>query len=397
MYDVIVVGAGPAGSLCAYKLAKSKSKLNVLIVEKAQFPRVKLCGGGVSYKAAQMLNEVIDFNSIPSTALVGSYLSYKNEHLTYVGQDITSYSLNRKDFDHAILKAAENAGCEVLLSTEITEVQESKNHVTVTTKDGKTFQAGFLVLAEGIHGRLHQSLGYSGRREITMALEIDVEPSYVPEGLKKNTLFDFGAIPSGYAWIFPKNGFFNIGAFWYRSPNIDSVQQRSLEYFIRQFDWAADGKIGKLRGHPLPYTIDYSMYNTARTLLIGDTAGTVEDFYGEGFYYGFSSSLLAVDVLNNAITENSSLDFYTYRLKSEILLQVKFSKITAHTFYTHQRFGYYKMVRNKIMNYIYANLIHGKISQRQAFFYTMLLLPVSFFSGKLKDSDFKDVGLLNNK
>lgn len=393
MHDVIVVGAGPAGSLCAYRLAKEG--FSVLIAEKAQFPRLKLCGGGVSFKAAEMLSDVIDFNSFPSTALVGSYLSYKNEHLTYIGQDVTSYSANRTEFDNALLNAARDAGCEVLMPSEIVDVQETKSNISITTKDGKVFKAGFLVLAEGINGRLHEKLGYAGRHDITMALEIDVEPSYFPEGLKKNTLFDFGAIPSGYAWIFPKNGFYNMGAFWYHSPGIDRVQQRSLEIFIRQFDWAENGKIGKLRGYPLPYHIDYPMYNTSRTLLIGDTAGAVEDFYGEGFYYGFLSAHLAREVIKKAITENTSLDSYTQRLKSEVLIQVKFSRLTAHYFYTHQRFGYYQMVRNKMMNDIYANLIHGIISQRKAFFYSALLLPLSFFTRKLKDSKYEDVGLLN--
>jgi len=395
VYDVIVVGAGPSGSLCAYTLAKSG--LSVLIVEKAQFPREKLCGGGVSYKAAQMLHGVIDLSNFPSTSVVGSYLSFKNEHLTYVGQDTPSYSANRTDFDNAILMAAKKAGCEVLMQTEAVAVRESNTEIAVTTKDGKKLKAAFLVLAEGIRGRLHEKLGYAGRFDVTMALKIDVEPSYFPDGLRKNTLFDFGAIPNGYAWIFPKNGFYNAGAFWYRSPSIDKVQQRSLELFIKQFDWSAQGKIGRLQGYAIPYNIDFPMYNTSRTLLVGDAAGAVEDFYGEGFFYGFQTSLLAADVISKSISNNASLDLYTARLKSDVLIQVKFSRITAHYFYTHQRFGYYQMVRNKLMNSLYANLIHGLISQRQAFFYTLLLLPVSFVTGKVGDSDFKEVGLLDNR
>ena len=368
----------------------------MLIAEKVRFPREKLCGGGVSHKAAEMLSGIIDFKSFPSTALTGSYLSYKNEHLTYVAEHTINYSVNRTDFDNAILNAARNAGCEVLMPEGIVDVRETKNKVTVTTKDGKDLGAGFLVLAEGINGRLHRKLGYSGRWEITMALKIDVEPGYFPEGLKKNTLFDFGSIPSGYAWIFPKNGFYNIGAFWYRSPGIDKIQQEALENFIRRFDWASGAKMGNLRGYPIPYYINFPMYNTTRTLLIGDIAGAVEDFYGEGFYYGFRSSILAADALKKVITNNASLDNYSKRFKSEILIQIKFSRINARYFYTHQRFGYYKMARNKVLNYIYANLINGIISPRKAFFYTTILLPISFTANKLHDADFKDVGLLGH-
>ncbi|CAB1058516.1 hypothetical protein D1BOALGB6SA_3272 [Olavius sp. associated proteobacterium Delta 1] len=72
------------------------------------------------------------------------------------------------------------------------------------------------------------------------------------------------------------------------------------------------------------------MYNTKRTLLIGDAAGAVENFYGEGLYYGLSSSKLAAEILIDTINNNSSFDKYTKLLKSEILIQTKFSRINSN-------------------------------------------------------------------
>lgn len=392
MYDIVVVGAGPSGSFCAYLLAKNG--FHVALIEKKPFPRKKLCGGGVSYKAVKIIDNVIDITKLKGKALSGSYLSYKNEHLTHVGQNITSYSIEREEFDNELLNAAKDAGADIIIPHAVVKLEESKHEVLVNLDDGREIKSNFLVLAEGMNGKLFESIGYSGKREITMGLEIDVTPKEYPQNFNKNTLFDFGAIPKGYAWIFPKDGYLNVGAYYYRSRNIDRLQERALECFINQFSWSNDAEIGQIHGHALPYSIDYSSYNTNRTLLVGDATGTVENFYGEGLYYGFQSSRLAAEEISNSIHNNMSLNNYTKRLKSEILVQVKFSRITAHLFYQRQKFGYYKMVRNKLMNYYYAELIHGKISQRKCYFYTIASLPLSIFAGKLVDHDFTEVGLL---
>ena len=127
--------------------------------------------------------------------------------------------------------------------------------------------------------------------------------------------------------------------------------------------------------------------------MIGDAAGAVENFYGEGLYYGLSSSKLAAEILIDTINNNSSFDKYTKLLKSEILIQTKFSRINSNLFYNNQRFGYHKMVRNKLINYFYAELINGRITQRQCYFYTLGILPISMFAPKLKDKPFEEIGL----
>jgi len=395
MYDVIIIGAGPAGSFCGYHLARAG--MHVLIAEKSLFPRNKLCGGGISVKAAQLLNGVINFENLPGSPIRGSYLSYQNLHLTYTGHESPSYSVNRTEFDHAILQAAQRAGCVVAMPADVVRVQERSNFLVVRTRTGNIFQCRFVVFAEGINGRLHQQVGYRGRREITMALEVDIAPEYVPDGLCQSTLFDFGTIPGGYAWIFPKNGFFNVGAYWHRSPGIETSQLEAFETFIGRFDWARSGeRLSRVKGYPIPYRINYPFYHTSRTLLIGDTVGAVENFYGEGIYYGFLTGLYAANALRRAIKYRIPLREYTRDIRSKIQSQLRYSRLTATGFYAAQRFGYEKMVRNKLMNSIYANLIHGSISQRRAFFTTLALFPISPFTGDLRDSELAEVGLIGS-
>ena len=282
------------------------------------------------------------------------------------------------------------------MPSEVVSVDEYPDKVKVGIKNGESLETGFLVFAEGINGQIHKQIGYYGHKLITMALEVDIYPRQFPESFNNNTLFDFGAIPGGYGWVFPKKNYLNVGAYFYNSPKITGSQINSLENFLNQFEWAQDAKIEKIRGHPVPYKIKYKMYNTQRSLLAGDISGTVDNFYGEGLFYGLLSGLLASDSLVNKIRKNISLDGYTYALKSKILNQIKYSRITSGIFYNNQKFGYYRMVRNKLINHFFAALVHGKISQKKCFYYTALSLPFSFFSKSLKEVDFGEVGMKQN-
>lgn len=391
MYDVIIAGAGPAGSMCAYLLAKD---FNVVLIEKSNFPRKKLCGGGISDKAVRFLDGIVDLKKLNGKSISGSYLCFKNQHLTYVSQDITSYSIDRSEFDNELLSAAKNAGAEIIMPCKAEKIEENNRTVKVTLTDGKELTGKFLVIAEGVNGKLFESAGYSGTREMTMALEADLVPKYYPENFNNNALFDFGAIPEGYAWIFPKKDYLNTGAYYYKSKSIGRSQISALESFIRQFSWSESVEIINIKGHAIPRTIDYTAYNTNRTLLVGDSAGTAENIFGEGISYGLKSSQLAAEEINNAIRNNGSLDNYSKRLKSEILVQVKYSKKTAEFFYTRQKFGYYNLVQNKLMNRYFAELIHGNISQRKCFYLTMASLPISVFAKKLQKRDFEEIGLI---
>ncbi len=391
MIDILIIGAGPSGSLCGYLLAKAG--FAVTIVEKRAFPRRKLCGGGISYKACQALDGIIDLGLLKGKALAGSYLCYRAEHLTYVGQKETSYSIDRAEFDAALLRAAQSSGADLVMPAEVVDIDESASEVTVTLRDGKFLNAAFVVLAEGANGRLHEKLGYAGKRDWTMALEVDLTPPRPVQSFETNTLFDFGSIPRGYGWIFPKAGYLNVGAYFYRSKKIDRDQEKSLERFVRQFSWSDSANIGPVKGYPVPYLVDLQRFNSARTLLVGDSAGAVENFFGEGIYYGLASSRLAAEVITDTIHRHASLDRYTALLKSQILTQLKFSRITARLFYERQRFGYYTMLRSRLLNRFYAGLINGKITQKQCYFYTLLSLPFSPFTGRLPERDPHEIGL----
>lgn len=388
MYQVLCIGAGPSGSLSAYLLAKAGIK--VAIIDKEVFPRTKLCGGGLSNKAYKMLEGIIDLSEVKGRSISGSYLCYKTEHLCHVSQNVETYSIQRNAFDNALLNCARDAGSDVFSPQRVIKINETSSKVSVTLKSGDRVDSEFVILAEGITGRLHKQIGYSGKREWTMALEVDVFPNKFPRMFNNNILLDFGFFSKGYGWIFPKDDRMNMGSYYFNSPRIGRAQITALEAFVRAFRWANEGKIGKIKAYPLPYRIDYGTYNSNRTILVGDASGAVENFFGEGLYYGFLTSKLAAAILIECFN-NGSIDSYSKRFKAEILPQIKVSRVTAKLFYNHQHFGYFNMVRNTLMNIFYAKLIHGEMTHREVLYCTMLALPLRFFLPNLRRRTFDEI------
>lgn len=392
MYDVIVVGAGPAGSFAAYQLAKVGA--DVALAEKEQFPREKVCGGGLPEKTCRLLDGIVDPERLPGTRVSGAYLSYRNEHLIYVPASATCYSVERSAFDLALLQTAERQGCRVYMPALAKAVVEKEDRVTVGLESGDELDGRYLVFAEGVSGRLHRQVGYSGERRTTTALQVDIVPAQLPETLRSNTLFDFGSISHGYAWIFPKAGRLNVGVYFPRAPHIGNREKAQLHDFLRLFDWAGSVEFGEIRACPLPSRFHYHTYNTRRTLLVGDAAGTADNFYGEGLYYGLRSSGLAAEAIAKALDSGTSLNGYTRLLRSQILREIDYSRLLARFFYRHERFGYYRIARSPILNSAYAQLIHGGMTHGKCCFRSIAMAPVVFLTSGYPTSNFAEVGFL---
>ena len=196
MYQVICIGAGPSGMLCAYLLAKAG--VNVSLIEKRAFVGKKLCGSGLSSKTCRLIEGIVDLRKLRGCCISGSYLCFKNEHLCYVSPNRESYSVLKNDFDNALLTAAKEQGCDIYMPAEVKEIKERKSKVIVKLRDNRQLESDFLILAEGITGRLYKQIGYYGNREWTMALEVDVFLDKIPNMFSNSTLFDFERNPQHF-------------------------------------------------------------------------------------------------------------------------------------------------------------------------------------------------------
>lgn len=373
MYDLIVVGAGPAGSFLSYLMARDGYR--VLLIDKEEFPREKVCGGGISNKTVELLD--FDIDAAVERRIVGAYLTYRNKHT--VVKDIEGRSgvtVTRAAFDSLLLDKAKERGAIVLTKCRFEQVDCDSGQVDVKTSRGQ-FRARYLVGADGVFSAVRNQVFGSGLVSYAPAVEALVRvPQDAIELFENRTLLDFAGMPRGYGWIFPKRDHLNVGVF-----SIFGARQirQSLAAFMARYGCLQDPVSIEYRGSAIPTRSRLRRYERGRVALIGDAAGFAESFYGEGIYFALKSAALAHRGLRVALDDPGS-STYSELVRQEMLPDMNYSRLNALLFFPVQRFGFYRMVRNQHVNHYFAELIAGHVGYKECFYKTLLTLPYWLFS-----------------
>jgi flavin-dependent dehydrogenase len=206
--EVIIIGGGPAGSTAAFSL--SSAGVSVLLLEKAIFPRYKVCGAGLTHK---ILTEIpFDITPVIESTITSIRFSCRfREEFTRIAKNPIMYCTTREKLDQFMLNKALLAGTRVLFGEKVINVRMENDRVGVWTENRK-YLARIVIGAEGATGIIARSAG----------LRMDILPGLAWEGeifpgesfLTKyaDTVFlDWGTFPGGYGWIFPKKDHVSIG------------------------------------------------------------------------------------------------------------------------------------------------------------------------------------------
>ena len=202
-YDLIVVGSGPAGSTAA--IMASRLGLKVLILDKAQHPRIKPCGGGLTPKSMNLLKWLrIDIDDLVLNECRDVYITnYAGTFMLRSSTPLISVT-RREEFDKRLFDEA-SKGAEYE-NKEVVRVINHKNHVETITRSGETFMSNMVIAADGAPSRVAASLGLINDKSAAAVMTIAKGPSDLP------CLLDFTAIRYGYAWIFPQSdGHYDVG------------------------------------------------------------------------------------------------------------------------------------------------------------------------------------------
>jgi geranylgeranyl reductase family protein len=313
-YDVIVVGAGPAGSTAAKNLAEKGIK--VLLLDKATFPRDKPCGGGLPTRVQKRFPYIEPFlNSVSyGTTMFSSSLRYKCD---LIREKPFLEMVLRTDFDHGLLSLAQKAGATFLGGKSVVDVVVQKDKVSVMLEDGQTMETQMVIGSDGMHSVVAEKTNLSKKLEV-LCISLMQEQPMTPKQLttfftKKRMIYLFIKAHgiAGYAWVFPKKNSVNIGIGEFQSavskerPKIPLKE--TYEKFIATLQekklLPADFPIENLKGATLPI---FPLENTCgdRVLLCGDAAGFINPITGEGIYYAMVSGQIAADVIAEGLSSH---------------------------------------------------------------------------------------------
>jgi geranylgeranyl reductase family protein len=300
-FDVAVIGAGPAGSTAAYRLARAHAR--VLLVDKARFPRDKPCGGGLTMRAIRQLPFSVEPVVEERITRVRCRLRY-GPQLEHESKRELCVMTQRRRLDAYLAQQAAEAGVEFRAGARATV--ESNTRLSI---DGERVEVEAIIGADGTNGVTARTLDLAGGIVNGVALEGNLPYERLPADSWRGLLvLELGVVPGGYGWIFPKGDHVNVGVGGWgaEGPRL----RRHLALLCEQYGVDA-AELTSVRGHRLPMRRPQTRLARGRALLVGDAAGLVDPVSGDGMYEAFVSSRLAADhVLDLLAGRTTSLEAY---------------------------------------------------------------------------------------
>jgi geranylgeranyl reductase family protein len=321
--DVIVVGAGPAGSATACYLARAG--IDVLVLEKATFPREKVCGDGMTPRAVKALVGM----GVP----IGEQDGWvRNKGLRIIGggvrlelpwPELSSYPgyglvRSRLDFDETLARTAQKAGARLLEGVTVTgPVLDDDGRLTgvrtrSTDDTERQYGARVVVAADGNSSRLSLAMGLGKRDDRPLGVAVRTyytSPRHDDDYLESwLDLWDGDRLLPGYGWIFGMgDGTSNVGLGMLNTSasfkNVDyrDLLRRWLAGMPAEWGYTEENRTEPVRGAALPMGFNRTPHYTRGLLLAGDAGGMVNPFNGEGIAYAIESGELAAQVIAEAL------------------------------------------------------------------------------------------------
>lgn len=355
-YDLIVCGAGPAGTVAAATAAQRG--LKVALLEKYSLPRHKPCGGGTPVAIHQVLQDLVpdavvecNVRYMRHTWQFGDpYLGAMN--LPDSDDHYSLWMVQRTLFDRALALRAVQAGVELRDGLAVRSLELESSRVTVRAKamkaNGDSGQGGEFVAtacqvigADGANGIVAKVAKLRQNPAIALGMEIELPHAWDANHpiLKPDTIHvEYGAIPRGYAWIFPKANHLNIGAGVFHSRYRDARQdpkargeiQRTIFEYMDHLQIPYQREALKFYAHPLPIWNGPEPLHTTdgRLLLAGDAAGLINPVFGDGILHAVRSGVIA----GNCVAEGK-VHQYSDRIHAEFATNFDAARQLAFMFY----------------------------------------------------------------
>ena len=289
-WDAVVVGAGPAGCAAAYDLAQAGKQ--VLLLDKALFPRPKLCAGGLTIKSLKRLRYSVApvVQEISATMGIGRGYGPRVQFQTHAP---VCALVVRAEFDQFCFEKTCAAGVH-FEQASVVATQELDGEVVLTLADGRAVHTRYLIGADGAHSQIRRLI-HADKTHMAVGLEAMVPRSSCSRSAVFR--FDFGVVEQGYAWSFPKRDHFNVGLYT-RDPQRFPLKKDMLNEYVR-FTLGSETLVD-LRGFPISTGAEFCVPRLQRSFLVGDAGGYAEQLLGEGIHNALWSGQNAAAALLKA-------------------------------------------------------------------------------------------------
>ncbi len=290
-----VVGAGPAGSSAARAAALAGAR--VLVLDRAQFPRYKTCGGGL---IGPTLAALPDGFEVPVRTEVhrASFTLRDGRYADRRSDRRLLRLVDRATFDHALLRAACDAGAQARLGVGVSGLEQDADGVTLRTADGPV-RSRWVVGADGSAGRVARHVGVE-LDTVDLGLEVELESGPQRNRWEGRVHLDWGADPGTYAWVFPKGDTLTVGVIQRRG-HADATRAYLASFIAAQ--GLSDLPVMQSSGHLTRCRTPTSPLARGRVLVAGDAAGLLEPWTREGISYAVRSGRLAGEAVGAASTD----------------------------------------------------------------------------------------------
>jgi menaquinone-9 beta-reductase len=317
--DVIIVGAGPAGSAAAYYLASAG--LDVLMLEKSRFPREKVCGDGLTPRAVKALIAM----GVPTPASEG-WLCNKGLRIIGGGGRIEldwpelsgypGYGLvrARRDFDEILARHAQKAGARLIEGVTVTGplLDDRTGRITGVTSGDAGYRGRLVIAADGNSSRLSVAMGLRRRDDRPLGVAVRsyfTSPRHDDDYLEAwLDLWDGNQLLPGYGWIFGMgDGTSNVGvgllntSASFKHIDYRGLLRRWLDTMPAEWGLSEQHRTEPVRGAALPMGFNRTPHYTRGLLLAGDSGGMVNPCNGEGIAYALEAGEMAARVVTQAL------------------------------------------------------------------------------------------------
>ena len=330
-WDVAVIGAGPGGLAAAHAAASAGAR--TIVLERAEHPRYKTCGGGLIGTSLAVAKSRI---TVPARDTVAAITFTDNGRRAFTrrspGRPVLTM-VRRDDFDFAWYRAAVAAGAEVRQRAQVRDLDQDAEAASVTLADGAVITARCVIGADGSAAISSRHVGVTFDQQ-DLGLEVEVAATEADRAAYRGrVLLDWGTVPGSYGWVFPKDDELTVGVIMEKGRGGETKQY--LADFLARLG-LADRRVVRDSGHLTRCRHADAPLRKGRVLVVGDAAGLLEPWTREGISYALRSGTWAGEVAARARTP-AQLAEYDQQVQGELAPEMAAGRRLFQVFAKHPR------------------------------------------------------------